>query len=139
MQVDKDYFINGEGNRLLGSGETIALIATGSSMLPFIRPGDKLLISRCEEVAVNDIVLARTGDTVVLHRVVALDGDNITLMGDANLSLHEHCRRTDILATALVKEKGGDIVNFRSRHHRLLGMLWRKTLPVRPLLLRIFT
>lgn len=75
---------------LLALGHRARLRAFGTSMLPWIWPGQTLLIEPPPFVApplgVGDLVLARAGGCLRLHRVVALGpGRSPVLKGDASL------------------------------------------------------
>ena len=73
----------GEVTALLREGRDAVIIPKGSSMLPTIRGDrDRVTLRRQEEVRDGDIVLVHTGGRYILHRVIAVDGDALTLMGD---------------------------------------------------------
>jgi phage repressor protein C with HTH and peptisase S24 domain len=62
---------------LLGEGLDVAFVAKGTSMLPAIRPGDRLRVRRLDApVRRGDIVLARSEAGLTAHRVkrIAADG-----------------------------------------------------------------
>jgi hypothetical protein len=79
------------------AGGFVWLAADGLSMMPLLRPGDRLLVAPAGEVRRGQVVLARLGGRLVAHRVVRVDGLGITMRGDA-------CDRDDlrIPAEALV-------------------------------------
>ena len=83
-------------------GKTITLPLRGRSMRPFLEDGrDKALLTVATNVQVGDAVLAEISPRhYVLHRIVCIDGDQVTLRGDGNLS-DEHCTLGDVKATAL--------------------------------------
>ena len=88
----------GEVSALLAEGHPVVLMTKGNSMLPFIR-GDKdsVRLVAAEEYKTGQAVLAQIGPGhYVLHRLVEIDGENVTLQGDGNLRGREHCRRSDI-------------------------------------------
>ena len=67
---------------VLQEGREAVILPTGKSMLPFIREDvDRVVLRKKDSYAVGDIVLAHFGGRYVLHRIVALDGDAVTLMG----------------------------------------------------------
>ena len=72
--------------RLLDEGKAVVLKQIyGNSMLPFIRGGvDSVRLRKPEGVKVGDIVLAVFGGRPIVHRVIAIDGTKVTLMGDGN-------------------------------------------------------
>ena len=70
----------------LKEGKVITLVPQGISMQPFIRGGeDRVYLMKMEKVELGDIVLVNYHGKHVLHRVYAIDGEQITTMGDGNL------------------------------------------------------
>ena len=123
----------GEVAAVLREGREAVIIPTGNSMLPFIRGGvDRVVLSRQERVAVGDIVLARLGDRYILHRVIAADGDALTLMGDGNLAGTERCEPADILGTVseIIRPSGRTRTPGRARLWRALKPFRRYLLPL---------
>ena len=124
-----------EADDLLSKGIEVVLMTKGNSMLPFIRgEKDSVNLKRFGAVEVGDIVLARIApQRYVLHRIFAIDGDAVTLMGDGNLVGTESCRLGDILGTVteIIRPNG-------SKKKVTKGSLWRKLLPVRRYLLWVY-
>ena len=112
----------------------------GYSMRPFLESGrDKVRLSPVSTLQVGDAVLAEIRkDTYVLHRIVAIEGDGLTLMGDGNLRGVEHCRRSDVagVVTCYVR-RGRDIEASDPRLCRRVR-LWRRLLPLRRYLLCVY-
>ena len=105
-----DESIMQEAIRLVGEGVSVTFPVNGRSMLPFIVGGeDSVVLVKPETLKVGDVVLAQVeGGRYVVHRIVCLDGDAVTLMGDGNLAGREHCRLADVRARAThVVRKGG--------------------------------
>lgn len=118
---------------LLGEGREVVLNPRGRSMLPFIHEGrDSVVLRLKDDVQVGDIVLARLTDRYVLHRVFAIEGDRLTLMGDGNVGLKEFCGKEDILGTVVAIQHGSKtIIPGKAR-------LWKALLPVRRYILAIY-
>lgn len=119
---------------VLREGREAVIAPAGNSMLPFIRGGrDRVALRRCDDAAPGDIVLVRTGGRHVLHRVIARDGERLTLMGDGNLRQTESCTRADLLGTAveIIRPDG-------SRRKPGKARLWRMLRPLRRILLAIY-
>ena len=72
--------------------KTITINLKGISMRPFLESDrDKALLAPVGKVKVGDPILAEIDPGhFVLHRIVRLEGENVTLMGDGNLT-YEHC------------------------------------------------
>lgn len=121
-----------EMGRLLAEGREVEFQPKGSSMLPFIRgERDSVVMLRRPTVAVGDIVLARVSSGFVMHRVFAIDGENLTLMGDGNVRGTETCRRDDVLGTVTAIIRDGQSCPPGD------GRFWRTLLPIRRYLLAI--
>ncbi|MBQ9411159.1 MAG: S24/S26 family peptidase [Bacteroidales bacterium] len=122
-----------EAGQLLNEGRTVRFTPLGSSMLPFIRGGrDSVVLEKKGSVEVGDIVLARLPGRYVLHRVIALDGEKVTLMGDGNIVGTEECTRADIMGTAIEIGRGNRAVKPGK------GKLWRALKPFRRYILAIY-
>jgi hypothetical protein len=131
----------GEVKALLAEGKDVVIPTKGNSMLPFIRGGrDSVNLRRLDTLEVGDIVLAEIREgTYVLHRVFALDGDKVTLMGDGNRRGTEQCGRADIAGTALtILKENGKEVDCRSRRALRRARAWRRLLPLRRILLGFY-
>ena len=108
--------------RLMEEGREVTFRPLGTSMLPFIRGGrDSVHLRKMDEVAVGDIILIRLpGPRYVLHRLIAIEGENLTLMGDGNISGTEHCTKADVLGTVTAIERGKRLVKPGD------GLWWRR-------------
>ena len=93
-----------EAIRLVDDGVSVTLPVNGQSMLPFIIGGkESVILTKPLHVQVGDIVLAWVeGCRYVVHRIICIDGEHVTLMGDGNIVGVEHCTTDDV--KALVKK-----------------------------------
>lgn len=132
-KVPNDILIP-EMERLLCAGKQVVFTPDGVSMRPFIKGGqDSVILEHPTDIRIGDILLCRIGSTFVLHRLIALSDDNLTLMGDGNLAGVEHCGRQDVIGRVI------EIRSPRGRRKTMRGWrLWNKLLPVRPILLKIY-
>ena len=124
----------GEVAAVLQEGREAVILPTGKSMLPFIREGvDRVVLRKKDSFEIGDIVLARFDGRYLLHRIVALDGDAVTLMGDGNLRGQEKGRTDGIVGTvtAVIRPDGRRRVPGK-------GRVWRALKPVRRYLLAIY-
>ena len=124
----------GEVAAVLREGREAVIIPTGNSMLPFIRGGvDRVVLRRREGVAVGDIVLVKIGERYILHRVIAREGDALTLMGDGNVRGTESCRTENVIGTVaeIIRPSGRVRIPGRAR-------LWRMLKPIRRYLLAAY-
>ena len=134
MQLPNEIFIP-EIARLVADGKQVIFTPTGVSMRPYIEGGvDNVTLVHPTDLQVGDIVLAEIQPQhYVLHRIYALQGEAVTLMGDGNLQGEEHCSRSNILAkvTAIHSPKGKSKPVTKA-------WLWRHILPLRRILLKIY-
>lgn len=124
-----------EVGRLLAEGHKVELKTKGNSMLPFIvGDRDSVLLYRHESLELGDIVLAEIGPKhYVLHRIYAVSGNKLTLMGDGNIRGTEHCMSQHILGTVelILKADGRKIVPGKA-------FAWKRLLPLRRIILGIY-
>ena len=128
--------------QMLQEGHTVTLPLRGRSMRPFLEDGrDKaLLVAVKETPRVGDAVLAEISKGhFVLHRIVKIEGDRVTLRGDGNIGT-EHCRMDDIraLATAFYRKGRNEADSVKGWKWHIYSGWWMRLLPVRRYLLFAF-
>jgi signal peptidase len=77
------------GNRmpmLFGMGAAVVL---SGSMEPVISVNDLVFIRNSKKYEIGEIVVYQSGRELIIHRIVAIDGDMITTKGDANVAADE--------------------------------------------------
>ena len=129
-----------EAVRLVQKGVTVTFPVTGQSMLPFIIGGkESVILHRSGLIDVGDVVLAWVdGCRYVVHRIIRIDGDHITLMGDGNLTT-EHCALDDIKARVTHVVDAKDKTHYLYNRWRMLGAkVWYWLRPIRRYLLAIY-
>ena len=119
--------------------KTATINLRGRSMRPFLEhERDKALLALPKEAPrKGDAVLAEISPGhYVLHRIVSIDGDRLTLRGDGNLS-DEHCRLEDIRAKAIgFYRKGHSKLDATDgRKWRIYSWWWTRLYPIRRYLL----
>ena len=130
-----------EAIRLVEDGVCVTLPVDGHSMLPFIIGGrESVILQKPTAPKVGDVVLAWVEKCrYVVHRIIRIDGDHVTLMGDGNLSGTEHCALKDIKARVThvvgADEKPHDLY---CRWRRVAARLWWHLRPVRRYILAIY-
>ena len=130
-----------EAIRLVDEGVSVTLPVNGRSMLPFIIGGrESVILSRPEGAKAGDVVLAWVeGSRYVVHRIIRIEGDRVTLMGDGNIAGTERCTLGDIRARAThVVGADGRTHYLYNRRRRLAVRLWFRLRPVRRYLLAIY-
>ena len=122
----------------LRAGKDVLFTPSGNSMRPFIEgERDSVVLRYSDTVRVGDICLvAMRGPRdvhYVLHRVIRVEDDRVTLMGDGNLQGEEHVRRDDVLGTVV------RILSPNGRTKPLTrGRLWYALLRWRPFALKVY-
>ncbi len=120
VEVDNATFLP-EVIRVIEEGHTATIMLKGYSMRPFLENGrDKAVLTKPTTPTVGKPVLAEImPGRFVLHRIIDIKGDEVTLLGDGNLR-PEHCRLQDIRA---------DVVGFYRKGRLELdltsGLKWR--------------
>lgn len=105
-----------------GEVETVTIALGGFSMRPFLEDGrDKAVLTRVDKPQVGQPILAYLPSTemFVLHRIVRIEGDEFTLLGDGNLT-PEYCTRQDLRASVVGFYRKG-----RSTLDRVDGWKWK--------------
>ncbi len=112
--------------RIVNQGKRATLLLRGNSMLPFLRDGEDVIVLEKMKRAplLGDIVLVKfPPKAYVLHRIVKMKGQSLTLMGDGNVNIYEYCNTSDIIATAvkIIKPNGSEY----KCHTIFEGIKWR--------------
>ena len=72
------------GNTLpMPFGTGVAVVLSGS-MEPALKVDDLIIVREAENYEVGDIVVYQSGHTLIVHRVIAKDGETVVTQGDAN-------------------------------------------------------
>ena len=127
---------------LLQEGRRVVLAVKGSSMHPFIIGGKESveLVRPQSPLKVGDVVLAWVDGThFVVHRIVSIEGNRVSLMGDGNIRGVELCTKEEVAAVAeyVISPKGKRRYLYTKGRLRF-ARLWQKLLPVRRWILAIY-
>ena len=124
----------GEVAQLLSEGHEVVITPKGRSMLPFIRGEiDRVKLRYPDRLRVGDIVLAYFGGRYIMHRIIAIDGDEIVLMGDGVIKNTEQGERKDVVGVVT------EIITPDGRHQKPgKAWLWRHSLFLRKYLLKVY-
>ena len=110
-------------------GQTVRVAVKGESMLPFFRSGSTITLRPIEEGDIRkyNVVMADAGHAFVVHRIIDVSGERVTLLGDGNY-----------LGTECVsRDKIYGIVDC-SALHLFFAKIWLWLRPVRRYPLAIF-
>ena len=118
----------------LEAGKDVLFTPLGVSMRPWIEGGrDSVILRHTSTPKVGDMALAYIGPRYVLHRIIAIEGERVTLMGDGNLRGTEQCTHKDIIGVVMT------IHDPKGRKKPVTrGRLWVRLLPIRKYLLKIY-
>ena len=110
-------------------GKTVRVAVNGQSMLPFFRSGSTITLHPVREGDIRkyNVVMADAGHAFVVHRIVEVGDDIITLLGDGNLRGTESVTRDKIYGVVEC-----------SATHLFFAKLWVWLRPVRRFPLAIF-
>lgn len=108
--------------QLLEEGETVKVSVKGQSMLPFFISGTTVVLHPIAEsdFVKGNVVLGDTGRNYVIHRILKVEGDMVTLFGDGNI----------IGTESMPREKVYGIVRI-GRFHKAMARIWLWMRPVR--------
>ena len=137
-----DAMILAEAIRLVGEGVEVTFPVNGRSMRPFIEGGrDSVVLVRPTNVKPMDVVLAKTEDNrYVIHRVLEMAGERVTLMGDGNLQGREHAECKQIYAKVThVVHPNGYKRSLYTPFIQFVRKMWVSLLPLRRYLLKLYT
>ena len=87
-----------------------AVVLSGS-MEPTFSTGDLIVVQEAEHIEIGDIIVYQQGNSLVVHRVIAINGDSVITQGDANNIADAPIDRSVIKGTVLFWiPKLGDVV-----------------------------
>lgn len=129
-----------EAVRLVQDGVSVTFPVKGRSMLPFIIGGrESVILQKPGSLQLGQVVLAQVGpDRYVVHRIIKVEADRITLMGDGNTCGTESCTPANVLAVAThVVDENGRRRPLDTRGQLLKARLWYGIRPLRRIILAI--
>ena len=125
---------------LLNENHTVTIPLRGFSMRPFLEDKrDKALLKTAHDIKVGDVALAEINPKqYVLHRIIAIKDDGITLLGDGNLK-PEYCKRSDIKGIAIGFYRKGrtNLDSTDNKKWQIYSWIWMRLYPIRRYLLFI--
>lgn len=101
------------GNQMpmpFGYGASVVL---SGSMEPEFSKGDLIIVGEADSYQKRDIVVFQDGHSLVVHRIIEIDGEKIITQGDANNAADEPIEASAIKGKVLFHiDKLGSIVSF---------------------------
>lgn len=121
-------------------GKNVRLKVRGHSMLPLTRNNDEALLvpPTPQKIKKWMPVVARTEEMgIVLHRIVKIEGERITLLGDGNVGQFEHTTPEDIIAVVSHFYRGKRTLRTDTALMRLWSIMWYAVHPHRKRILKV--
>ncbi|MBP5457481.1 MAG: S24/S26 family peptidase [Paludibacteraceae bacterium] len=136
-------FVNNEllldcADEMLKEGHSVTIRVAGYSMRPILehRRDDVTLVKPdLDALSLYDVVLFKLNGRYIMHRIIAIDGDRLTLMGDGNLQGCESCTKADVVGIATSFKRNGRTINCQSVWFKRYGKIWNALRPIRRWLL----
>lgn len=132
-----------ETRKAFQEGWAVRMKVTGNSMQWFVhhlRDQVRLEAVTPESIQVNDVILAEISPEVyILHRVIQRDGNQLTLQGDGNLDLTEHCLTSQVIGrvTAFYRKGRNQPDSVQGLKWKIYSRLWLALRPFRRYILGV--
>ncbi len=125
---------------LIGEGHTVSIRARGNSMRPFIENDrDVVVLGKADSFKEGDVVLAEVvPGRFILHRIDAIQGEEVRLRGDGNYPGTEHCKMSNLRALMVQVVRKGRTWSTNGMFWRIYSWLWIRCLPARRYLLALY-
>lgn len=127
--------------KYLEQGHTVTLPLKGFSMRPFLESNrDMALLTSPKNIKVGDPVLAEIAPKqYVLHRIININGERVTLLGDGNLT-PEYCLLSNIKASidGFYRKGRKKLDRTDGRKWKLYSKIWITLRPLRRWLLAFY-
>ncbi len=127
--VSSNHLLLDLSTELLGRGKRVRFRAPGRSMYPTIRENEPITVAPVEpqNVKVGDIILYSSGDSVIAHRVVRVEGDDVknlrfTLCEDTWGTLDAPVESQQILGKVVSVERAGRNIDLYARRVKMRRM-----------------
>ena len=114
---------------ILLEGDNVTVAVNGQSMLPFFRSGSAVTLRpiTAEDYKKYAVVFADAGGRFVIHRIINIEGNKVTLLGDGNIYGTE----------TMPKDRVYGVIDC-SKFHIFLAKIWLLMRPIRRFPLAIF-
>ena len=129
MQTVANNILFGAAHEELSEGRSVLIRVQGQSMLPFFRSGSTITLRPIEEGDIRkyNVVMADAENAFVVHRIIEVSEEYVTLLGDGNYIGTERVERDKIYG----------VVDC-SALHIFFAKIWLWLRPVRRFPLAIF-
>jgi len=120
-------------------GKDVKIIAKGNSMLPFIRTGDTVVLTKPHRLRTGMVVLVEPHPGFfILHRIVKLMENEMFLYGDGNLGNKELVPYSSVIAVVKVVNRGKREIKYGSVAWKLANRFWPRSRFLRKYTLKLY-
>lgn len=127
IELRNDIFF-AEVEQMLNEGQNVTISVKGFSMRPMMRnEKDKVVLTAHtkEDIKLGNVMLFRHNGNHIMHRIINIDGNNVTFAGDGNYRIIERATKEDIVAqvTTIIRPSGYTI-SLDSRRWKIYSKIW---------------
>ncbi len=124
---------------IVSAGGCVKLEVKGISMMPMLRnERDCVLLKKAENLFLYDVVLFRKANgKIALHRIVEINEDTYTIIGDNQYKFDRNIKRENIIAKAVEVHRDSKCIGEVTI--RNFGFFWYSTYPLRNFFRRSFS
>ena len=127
LELRNDIFF-AEVERRINDGQSVTIPVKGFSMRPMMRSEkDKVILTAHSDNNIKQgaVMLFRHNGHHIMHRIVKIEGQNITFAGDGNYRKTEQATKDDIVAqvTAIIRPSGR-VISLDNRRWKIYSTLW---------------
>lgn len=127
---------------LLNEAESIPLLISGNSMLPFLVHGrDTVYLSKITEpLKKGDIILyKRLNGAYILHRICKKEGQSLSLIGDAQPIIEKGIKEEQAIAIVKKVKRKGKLIGENSFIWFFFKKIWLNIIPARGFIIRLYS
>lgn len=123
----------------LKEGRNVKFTVVGNSMYPLFRSGrDNVVMSPPENLKKYDVILYKRDDgDFVLHRIVGIEKDGFTLIGDNQFVKEYNVKRGNVIAKMTEFERDGKYFSVNSKPYVFYTRIWCSFIKQRGFLIKI--
>ena len=141
--ITKDMAVLMEQIRgLIAEGKTVNITVKGNSMNPFmVHLRDQITLGpwKPEDIRKGTVALVKdTRGRYLIHRIIRVDKDTVTLLGDGNIGMTETATFNNIIGIMHNITRKGRVISVDSAKWRTYSWMWNLLTPVRRIPLGIW-
>lgn len=120
---------------LINEGKTVNITVKGNSMNPFmVHLRDQMTLGPWKEEDLRKGTVALVRDTRgnhLIHRIIKVDGNTVTLLGDGNVVQTETATKDNVIGIMYSITRKGRIYTPRTLSWKIYSAIWMALQPVR--------